>query len=102
MLEEFDKVGEGWRERFVLSSNNLTWIEWLCLIIGDMISITFSFLFHMNNRFMHALMTGMTSLMASLNLYAVHMLKEPFTSAMKIPSEILQDLRVIIDEDNRK
>lgn len=67
-----------------------------------MISITFSFFFHMNNRFMHALMTGMTSLMASLNLYAVYMLKEPFTSAMKIPTVILQGLRVIIDEDNRK
>jgi len=50
----------------------------------------------------YALITGMTSLMASLNLYAVYMPKEPFTSAMKIPTEILQDLRVIIDEDNRK
>jgi len=27
MLEEFDKAGEGGRERFDLSSNNLTWIE---------------------------------------------------------------------------
>ena len=43
-------------------------------------------------------MTGMVSLMVSLDLYAVYMLTEPFTSSMRIPTEILQDLSIIIDD----
>ena len=98
MLEEFDKAGEGRRERFAFSSNNITWVEWLCLITGGIITIVFSFLFYVKNKFIHALMTGMVSLMVSLDLYAVYMLTEPFTSSMRIPTEILQDLSIIIDD----
>jgi hypothetical protein len=101
LLEEFDKAGEGRRERFAFSSNNLTWVEWLCLITGGVITIVFSFLFYVKNKFMHALMTGMVSLMVSLDLYAVYMLTEPFTSSMRIPTQILHDLRIFIDETEK-
>ena len=101
MLAEFEKASEGRMERYSFSNNTLTLVEWICLIVGGIISITFSFFFYIKNRLMHALMTGMISLMLSLNLYAVYMLSEPFTIFMKIPTDILQDLHDYIDETKR-
>lgn len=102
MLAEFEKASEGRMERYSFSNNNITSVEWICLVVGGTISIIFSLFFYIKNRLMHAFMTGMISLMLSLNLYAVYMLSEPFTIFMKIPTDILQDLHDYIDETKRK
>ncbi len=69
MLDSMKSANENRRARLEVNNYKITTIEWFCLIISSMISIKFSFFFHMNNRFMHALMMGMISLMVSLNLY---------------------------------
>ena len=101
MLQSFEDALENRIERITYSNYTLTWIEWLCLISGGIITITFMLFFKIGNKVAHAIMTGMVSFMVSINLYAVYMLSEPFNGYVQLPIERFKFLSAYIKETTK-
>ncbi len=98
ILEAYEDALENRIERITYSNYTLTWIEWLCLMSGGVITIAFTLFFKIGNRVAHAIMTGMVSFMVSINLYAVYMLSEPFNGYVQLPIERFKFLNNYIKE----
>lgn len=98
ILEAFEDATDSRIERITYSKYTVTWIEWLCLIVGGALNIAFTMFFSIKNRTAHTIMTVMISLMVTINLYAVYVLSEPFSGFINMPTERFHYLRGYIKE----
>lgn len=61
--------------------------EWVILIIGAIITITYTFFFTMESDGIHLLMRGMATLMILMSLYLILLFGSPFSGDMKVSPE---------------
>jgi hypothetical protein len=62
-------------------------IEWVILIIGAIITITYTFFFTMESDIIHLLMRGMATLMILMSLYLILLFGTPFSGDLKVSPE---------------
>ena len=62
-------------------------VEWIILIIGAIITITYTFFFTMESNAIHLLMRGMATLMILMSLYLILLFGTPFSGDLKVSPE---------------
>ena len=62
-------------------------VEWIILIIGAAITITYTFFFTMESNSIHLIMRGMATLMILMSLYLILLFGTPFSGDLKVSPE---------------
>lgn len=70
--------------RHLASQSSLEDIFWVALIVGAILTIGFSYFFHMDNLAVHAVMTGLTAALMALLLFLIAALNQPFTGPVQV------------------
>jgi hypothetical protein len=77
-LDQLDALDEARRTRFLLATFGLPQVMSATLLIGGVITVGFSYFFAVDNRWVHALLTGSLAVMVSLLLLLIVQLETPF------------------------
>ena len=70
--------------RHLASQSSLEDIFWVALIVGAILTVAFSYFFHMDNLAVHALMTGLTTALMALLLFLIAALNQPFAGPIQV------------------
>jgi Protein of unknown function (DUF4239) len=84
MLEQLHGLGDGRRERLLVVGEGLPSILWVVLILGGVITVSFTYLFGLDNTLVHLLMVGALAMIISLSLFTVAALDQPFQGDVRI------------------
>ena len=93
ILVQLHDLGNARRERLLAAEQGLPPILWVVLILGGLITVFFTYLFGLENPFVHLLMVAALALIISMSLYTVTALDYPFKGDIRIhPSAFENDL----------
>jgi hypothetical protein len=76
--------------RLADNASGISWFEWLVLFIGAACIISFCWLFGLENRRVHLLMTSAVTIIIASTLVLLFELQYPFRSSLSIPSDSWQ------------
>jgi Protein of unknown function (DUF4239) len=93
MLVQLHELGNARRERLLAAGQGLPPILWVVLLLGGVITVSFTYLFGLNNTLVHLLMVAALALIISMSLFTVAALDYPFKGDIHIhPSAYENDL----------
>ena len=93
MLVQLHDLGNARRERLLAASEGLPTILWIVLILGGVITVSFTYLFGLEDTLVHLLMVAALAMIISKSLFTVAALDYPFKGDIRIhPSAYEQDL----------
>jgi Protein of unknown function (DUF4239) len=93
MLVQLHELGNARRERLLAAGQGLPPILWVVLLLGGVITVSFTYLFGLNNTLVHLLMVAALALIISMSLFTVAALDYPFNGDIRIhPSAYENDL----------
>jgi hypothetical protein len=87
MLDSFASAAESRRGRIYITDYGMQSVEWISMIIGGVITISFTMFFVIDNIVAQKIMTTMIALILSMNLYIAYLLNNPFTGGLRLPDE---------------
>jgi hypothetical protein len=90
MFHQLDLVTEARRTRLQLAHGIVPTMLWTVLILGGVLTVSFTFFFGTRNLEAQVLMTGVLALIVFMGLLVIVSLNHPFTGAVHIDSEALQ------------
>jgi hypothetical protein len=97
-LDQLDALDGARRTRFLLAASGLPQMMSATLLLGGAITVGFSYFFAVENRWVHALLTGSLAVMVSLLLLLEFQLESPFDGIDAIEPTAMQ---VVIKELER-
>lgn len=97
-LSQLDALDEARRTRFLLAAFGLPAMMSATLILGGLVTVGFTYLFAVEERWMHWLLTGSLAFMVALLLLLEFQLETPFQGIDAIPPTAMQ---VVIRELQR-
>lgn len=97
-LAQLDKLDEARRTRYLLAAFGLPQIMSATLIIGGIVTVGFSYLFAVDERWIHGLLTASLAVMVGLLLLLEYQLETPFEGIDAIAPTAIQ---VVIKELQR-
>lgn len=97
-LDQLDSLDEARRNRFLADDSRLPTTMLLTLLVGGAVTVGFSYLFAIEDGWMHGLLTGSLALMLSLLLLLEFQLESPFTGIDAIEPVAMQ---MVLDELQR-
>lgn len=89
LLTEVNLVTEARRERLTLSRGIVPNVIWLVLVIGAVLTLSFTFFFALRNVRPQLLMTGMLGLAVFLALFVALSIDHPFTGEVRVRPEAM-------------
>jgi hypothetical protein len=93
MLEQLHDLGNARRERLLAAEQGLPPIMWIVLILGGVITVSFTYLFGLENTLVHLLMVAALAMIISISLFTVAALDYPFKGDIRIhPAAYENDL----------
>ena len=98
LIDKSLSIRESSRARYNQADNGISTVEWIALLVGGLLTIMFTYFFNVDNSKAQYLMTGIVTLVISMNLYIVLLFAEPYTGdfiASRIP---LIQAQQIMDE----
>ena len=98
LLDKALVILESRRARYNQADYGIPNVEWIALLVGGLVTITFTYFFTVENSKAQYLMTGIVAIVISMNLYIVLLFAEPYTGdfiASRIP---LIQAQSIMDE----
>lgn len=98
LLDSFIKASESRRSRLNFDQYNIPTVEWLSLIMGGLITITFTMFFAIEHRFAQALMTGMVTFILSLNLFIAYLFNTPYNGDLSVTKDPFISLQRFIHD----
>src|SRR5919199_6194000 len=84
MLEQLHDLGNARRERLLAAEQGLPPIMWIVLILGGVITVSFTYLFGLENTLVHLLMVAALAMIISISLFTVAALDYPFKGDIRI------------------
>jgi hypothetical protein len=90
MFHQLDLVTEARRTRLQLAHGIVPTLLWTVLILGGVLTVSFTFFFGTRNLEAQVLMTGVLALIVFMGLLVIVSLNHPFTGAVHIDSDPLQ------------
>ncbi len=87
MLDSFASAAESRRGRIYITDYGMQSVEWISMIIGGVITISFTMFFVIDNIVAQKIMTTMIALILSMNLYIAYLLNNPFTGGLRLPDD---------------
>jgi hypothetical protein len=95
---ELISAWEARRDRTRVTNQGVPSAEWAILLLGSVITITFTFFFTIESSAIYLLMSGMVALLISMSLYLVLMFGAPFSGDMRVSNSGLALIRDRIAE----
>ena len=89
VLDKLQTAGELRRQRILDEKEGLPLVLWVVLIVGALITVSFTFFFGSDNRIAHYIMTTMVSLLIALVLFTILVMDVPFTGDLRVETEPL-------------
>ncbi len=86
LLSQMNDLGDARRERLMASTPTYDKVVWLVLLLGATVTIVFTYFFGVENLGTQMIMTGLVTIILSLNLVLVAMFGYPFSGDVKVPS----------------
>lgn len=83
-LAQLDQLDESRRTRVLLGENGLPVAMTLTLVLGAMVTVGFSYVFAVDEGWVHALMTASLAILSALLLLLAHELETPFAGVAAI------------------
>ena len=84
MLDSLVSATESRRGRVYITDYGMQSVEWISMIIGGIITISFTMFFIIDNIVAQKIMTIMISLILSMNLYIAYLLNNPFSGVLRL------------------
>jgi hypothetical protein len=84
------------RTRTITAGHGVPPLEWLVLIVGGAITVSFTYFFKLDHLMIQVCMTAMVAIMIALCLYLVLMFGYPYSGDLKIDPAGFQVTRAII------
>jgi hypothetical protein len=85
ILDSIVSAAENRRGRIYINDYGMQSVEWISMIIGGVITISFTMFFIIDNIVAQKIMTIMISLILSMNLYIAYLLNNPFSGGLRLP-----------------
>jgi len=95
---ELISAWEARRGRTRVTNQGVPAAEWAILLLGSVITITFTFFFTIESSVIYLLMSGMVALLISMSLYLVLIFGAPFSGDMRVSNSGLALIRDRIAE----
>jgi hypothetical protein len=89
-LDQLDNLDDARRNRFVLGESNLPQTMTLTLLLGGIVTVGFSYLFAIEDSWLHGLITGSLALLVALLLLLEYQLQTPFAGVDAIEPTAMQ------------
>ena len=90
MFHQLDAVTQARRARLHLAIGIVPGMLWAVLVLGGVLTVSFTFFFGTRNLRAQVLMTGILSLIVFMGLFVIVSINHPFTGPVHIDSEPLQ------------
>ena len=83
-LAELDELEENRQYRLLAVREGIPYILWVVLVVGGVLTISFTYLFGMDSVWLHAVAVAGLSVLISLILYVIGALDYPFNSGVRV------------------
>lgn len=96
-VQEACQVWDYRRARTNMAQHGIPAVEWIVLIIGAVVTIVFTYFFGLTDAKAQMAMTGMVSLLISLNMYLVILFGSPFSGDLQVSPDSFRVDKLIFD-----
>jgi uncharacterized protein DUF4239 len=98
-LKRLNNLAEYRRLRIFAGNDTVPAVVWLVLLVGSVISISYTYFFGMKNIRAQYLMAGSLTVTITLILSLIYVLDHPFTGASRVSAEPLRQVMLILKND---
>jgi hypothetical protein len=84
------------RTRTVAAAQGIPTLEWVVLIVGGVLTMTFTYLFKLEHLKIQIIMTAMVAMILALSLFMVLMFGYPYSGEMKVSPDGFKVTRAIV------
>jgi hypothetical protein len=95
-LKRLNNLAEYRRLRIFAGNNTVPPVVWLVLLVGSVISISYTYFFGMKNIRAQYLIAGSLTVTITMILYLIYVLDHPFTGSSMVSSEPLKQVMQIL------
>ena len=89
-LERIDALADARRERMVEAEEGIPAVLWAVLVFGGIITVSFTYLFGLENTWSHRLMVAAVAGLIALVLFTVGSLEHPFSGVTRVGPEAFE------------
>ena len=100
-LKRLNNLAEYRRLRIFAGNDTVPAVVWLVLLVGSVISISYTYFFGMKNIRAQYLIAGSLTVTITMILFLIYVLDHPFTGTSKVSSEPLKQVMQILKSDER-
>src|SRR6266513_3649809 len=100
-LKRLNNLAEYRRLRIFAGNDTVPPVIWLVLLVGSVISISYTYFFGMKNIRAQYLIAGSLTATITMILFLIYVLDHPFTGTSRVSSEPLKQVMQIINNDQR-
>ena len=100
-LKRLNNLAEYRRLRIFAGNDTVPPVVWLVLLVGSVISISYTYFFGMKNIRAQYLIAGSLTVTITLILFLIYVLDHPFTGTSKVSAEPLKQVIGILQNDQR-
>jgi Protein of unknown function (DUF4239) len=97
-LKRLNNLAEYRRLRIFAGNDTVPFVVWLVLLIGSVISISYTYFFGMKNIRAQYLIAASLTVTITLILFLIYVLDHPFTGTSKVSAEPLKDVMEIMQK----
>ena len=98
-LKRLNNLAEYRRLRIFAGNDTVPAVVWLVLLVGSVISISYTYFFGMKNIRAQYLIAGSLTVTITLILFLIYVLDHPFTGTSMVSSEPLKQVMLILKND---
>jgi hypothetical protein len=89
-LSQLDELDEGRALRLLEVREGLPPILWAVLIVGGVLTVSFTYLFGMETSWLHMLAVAALAMIVALTIYSIAVLDFPFNSDLRVGPEAFE------------
>lgn len=98
-LSELDELEEDRALRLVTASEGISYIVWVVLVVGGVLTIAFTYLFGIDAAWLHAVTVAGLTVLVSLLLHVVGVLDYPYNSGVRVQPDAFEVVLRAIEGD---
>ena len=98
-LKRFNNLAEYRRLRIFAGNDTVPSVVWLVLLVGSVISVSYTYFFGMKNIRAQYLIAGSLTVTITLILFLIYVLDHPFTGTSRVSAEPLKQVMGILKND---
>ncbi|MGB9476006.1 MAG: DUF4239 domain-containing protein [Candidatus Udaeobacter sp.] len=100
-LKRLNNLAEYRRLRIFAGNDTVPGAVWLVLLVGSVISISYTYFFGMKNIRAQYLIAGSLTVTITMILFLIYVLDHPFTGTSRVSSDHLKQVMMILKKDGR-